>query len=106
MEYETQAATPLVDFQSPSIDEISLAKSNADSDLKTVVNNKQVAYASKGGKTAYKYADLAEITDHIRPVYSKNHLTFTQSLWFHDGQDVLVTTLHTRAASICGVLSE
>lgn len=61
---------------------------------KDLTNPPKNASANLGHGKLYKYADLAAILAHVRPILANHGLAISQSLSHNDGRICVTTTLH------------
>jgi hypothetical protein len=80
---ETAIATPA------ALDQLAQALAAAQAEMTNPTKTK----TANAGKYIYRYADLAEVIDHVRPVLGKHGLSFTQLTVYGEGRNQLVTRL-------------
>lgn len=79
---------------SETMTEIAKALAKAQTELKNPSKNKTVnVRTQQGGTYSYKYADLADILDQVKPVLAKNGLTIIQGNTDDETGRVNITTL-------------
>jgi hypothetical protein len=81
---------------SDTVTEIAKALSKTQAELKNPSKNKTVSVRTQAGGTySYKYADLADILDQVKPVLSKNGLTIIQgNSDVTNGVNIITLLLH------------
>jgi len=84
----SETITPASSAVPPPIDKIAAALAGAQGEL----TNPPKTKTANLGKYKYRYADLAEIIEHVRPVLAKHSLAVVQ-LTVADARNVLVTRL-------------
>jgi len=83
-------------MQSENIAEYAKALAAAQTEIKNPLKNKTARITSSKGNYTYKYADIADVLDCVRPVLSKNGLSIMQPTAIADGMLILRTRItHT-----------
>lgn len=91
--------------RSDDIKDLAVALSKAQGEISNPEKNAENPYYSKPGKAA-KYADLAEVLNVVRPVFSKNGLSFVQCPSIHEtSASVETMLLHESGQWISEVIS-
>jgi N-acetyl-anhydromuramyl-L-alanine amidase AmpD len=81
-------------YQSEQINELAAALCKAQGEFPKIPKNKIVDFTNDRGKrTNYKYADLADVIDAIRPILTKYGLAYSQDFREDDHGRVLLWTI-------------
>ena len=81
-----------MNYQSEQINELAQALSKAQGEFPSIPKGKKVDFVDKNGrKVFYRYADLADVIDAIKPAMTKHGLAHSQNIRICNNELVLVT---------------